>query len=164
MPTTNERLMFLVIRSRRGVTLAFTLPDGFSDGYQNTLKAVAEPRQTHPRNYLWKQGAVKDMKFKLKLVVGISYGIESPRQLLWYVEQLYSMTILRAGQTKLEEVEVLYGAWFKRTGYIKDVDVKFAGAPVDVTTGIPMEAEVSLTITPYYPSQSPKAPYRFSKG
>jgi hypothetical protein len=147
----------------------------FSDGYTNSLTQTGTPGFTHYHQVLWHHGTVNDLQVTLSLMVEEDFS-KTPTELIDTVAKFYSMCLPKKTGTSIistTKIEIGVGTshWFVRTGVMKDVKVKWQ-EPWDRDTGMPMKAEVSLTLAAHYNIDSqdvvnshllPVAPWKFNK-
>jgi len=164
-------------RATSGEHLSFILPESFSDGYTNEWSDYAAGFMTHPTTHAWLSGKVDDVELELELVVGVSYKIRTPADLIRCVEILYDMALPYPGAPYTYSLLVTIhnggSPWFTRNYFVLGIKAEM-GAPYDVDSGRPMRAKVRLSLRPTYaPGKSgeashqgnrPYRPYQFIRG
>jgi len=166
-----QRGVHLVITSpKMGVSLHYVMPEGVEDAYSSTFRQLGGERKTHPTVTYWKGGKVEEWSIRLDLVADVSYKISSAAELVYHVETLYSMSLPPTeGRRTPEPVIVVYKGqnrpWFQRRALITSVRTKWL-PPVDIVSGHPMRAEVTVTFMPIYEDRHalPHRPYHFMSG
>jgi hypothetical protein len=130
----------------------YTVKTGFALG-QGTAR-------THPAAIIWEGSEINDLNLSLLMVVGEFHDVpivsqfRNPSELLFAIEMIHDWCLppgILPAQTAtyLETVVVRVGNgqrfWFYRRGVISQIVVRWK-PPWDVATGLPLAAEVDLTI------------------
>jgi len=136
-----------------GPSLRFALQGGFTDGFENTIEDQRGAAESHPKQFTYVGGRVKDFSFVLDLAVGVG-AITTSGVLLNIIERLYDMALPPEQGKQLDLVKVSIGAggwhWFRRKAYVKDISVEFM-YPWDTRfNGGPLRAKVTIVFTPHY--------------
>jgi len=133
----------------------FEIERGFSDGYRNAIVAPMGKNKnytTHTVMFEWVGGKFRPLDIQIHLAVGVQSIVTTPHKLVEILETFYRCTLPQkasgGGPSGMPRpVEITVGTWFRRFGYIEDINVTFEG-PWDADTGQPMQATVRLMILP----------------
>ena len=106
--------------------MKFELQEGFADGYQNAIAPVKGlTKVTHHYAYQWQGGEFKPLRLALDLAVGAQSIIETPEHLKSICGKFYQIALKPKGAPRPREISVAVGTWFKRNGYIKNLDIEY---------------------------------------
>ena len=149
--------------------------DEFTDEYESNIGTLYESSQSgvgmfsHPPMTLWKGGQMHPVSLSFKLAAGVVQESEddytvphvhTAAMLIDFMEQMYSLAVpdpkvrIPEGnpfppQCELRVFSIEGGvnsAWYLRRGYVTKISCKFRH-PWDLTTGMPMVVEGTLTFT-----------------
>lgn len=131
-------------------SLKFMIEEDFSDGYSGKIEpAIESGTFSNPLDFQWKGGAFKPISFSVTLFVDKDSNISTPQELVATIEQIYKYA-LPAAQTRPPALVMFsVGTWYKKKGYVKDVDATYK-SPWDLSTGMPLRAQVRFSFTVDY--------------
>jgi hypothetical protein len=143
--------------------LVFPLSGPFTDGYHNDIAYGFESMnyRSHYTIFGWQKGYFKPMTIELNLAVGLDDGgkgfLETPERLQTVLSKLLALSVIErhgSGQfMPLRAVRLRVGEWFRRQGYMQDIDFTFM-PPWDIDTGAPLRAEVRFMFMPDFLADS----------
>jgi hypothetical protein len=122
------------------------IEEDFSDGYSGKIESPIESGTfTNPIDFQWRGGQFKPISFSVTLFVDAESNIATPKELTDTIQQLYRYA-MPAQQTSVppEPLTFSVGSWYKKLGYIKDVDVTYK-SPWDLATGMPLRALIRFS-------------------
>lgn len=146
-----------------GGVLEFELEQGFSDGYNNNIRPTnGLLYRTHPTKYVWRGGQFRPLQISINLVVGVQSKLQTPQDLTNALTTLYKLSLSQSyGQgSGPDPVTVEIGSWFRRDGYIENLDVTF-NPPWDINTGESMNADVQFALVADFLSKTDVADSRY---
>lgn len=105
--------------------VAFHIPETLAHSYTVQISGIAGLMRTHPSTFLYKGGKIDDMPLEVNLVVGVSYKIDTSKQLLGVVQRLYDMALPPPNTRLLESVDVAIGGWFRCKVFVSKISIQF---------------------------------------
>ena len=121
---------------------SFELEQGFTDGYLSKIRPLNSLKfRSHPSDFIWEGGEFKPLNIEINLAVGIQSIVSTPDKLVDIITEFYKFALPpnSSGYVVPKPVTVKVGTWFRRDGYVLDLDVTYQ-EPWDSETGKPLRA------------------------